>query len=759
MERTSSLFLILWALIVLLLQGCSTEDATSTQTSSTPTILVGYYIDMPVTNIEYQCGSASGWTDRTGKFYFEKGKGCRFSIGDILLHQVDASKLNQNGIILFENDPIIAAFLLSLDQNHLYGDNIYLSAHLSSALKYLNITTIPITDSKREDAIKKINQYLHSTYQAVRTTDAILHLKQSLSSYRNQTLLFLSSTQAWQSSTIQLETGREVSVDDHSNEAETQEPTTGDINLTTQTDWVTTTRIYTSEQEPQKPIETNDYTLIAWSELGMHCMDGTDYSVFSLLPPYSTLKAQLLINGASPRIVSSDVNITYEAVAKENGGINTGSKNKTNFWQYVEKLFPDITPTPSEDYGLTGTPVQQELPSAMEFNMTQNLFVAEGIPTVPLNDDNSYDEYPTVKVVAKDHNGNILAQTTTTLPVSDEMDCMRCHSSRMDVLQKHDRNYPNAVRDYDANLTTKGFHYDTRGLEATATNGTPVLCAACHSSNAIAHSGISGIKPLTEAIHGAHADRVDQNTGTSLNNTDDRSSCYACHPGESTKCLRGAMGTSKKIECQSCHGNMQAVAKHGRKSWVDEPNCQSCHQEGRRHTEAVTDMTSGTLRDAIDKRFATEQTMLEPHHPRLYKFSTSHGGVGCAACHGAQHAIYPSALPEENQQNITLQGYAGTLRECGVCHKNEKIPTISDGPHGMHSIGQPWVDMHGSIVLRNGTNDCKVCHGQNLEGTFLSETGTTRTFKLGVTQTTVTFEAKERVSCQKCHTTQSEGEN
>ncbi len=754
MHKVSSFFFSsLFAL--LLIQGCSTSDTTSDTSQQTATVFEGYYIDMPVTNIEYQCGSLHGWTDENGKFYFEEGNGCRFMVGDITLHSVDSSLLNQNGIILFENDPQIAAFLLSFDQNHLYGNNIYLSADLSEALKINHISTLPTTDASRDEVVKLVNQYLQSQYRTIEESDAIIHLKQSLSKYEDKPLFFLSPKQPWQESTISLETGRELTDITNNN----QPDTTTDVNLTTQTDWVTTTRIYTSEQEPQKPIETNDYTLIAWSELGMHCMDGTDYSVFSLLPPYSTLKAQLLINGASPRIVSSDVNITYEAVAKENGGINTGSKNKTNFWQYVEKLFPAITPVPSEDHGLTGTPVQQELPSAMEFNMTQNLFVAEGIPTVPLNDDSSYDEYPTVKVVAKDHNGNILAQTTTTLPVSDEMDCMRCHSSRMDVLQKHDRNYPNAVRDYDANLTTKGFHYDTRGLEATATNGTPILCAACHSSNAIAHSGISGIKPLTEAMHGAHADRVDQYTGTSLNNTDDRSSCYACHPGESTKCLRGAMGTSENIECQSCHGNMQAVAKHGREGWVDEPNCQSCHQEGERYTEAVTDMTSGTLRDAIDKRFATEQTILEPNHPRLYKFSTSHGGVGCAACHGAQHAIYPSALPEENQQNITLQGYAGTLRECGVCHKNEKIPTISDGPHGMHSIGQPWVDMHGSVVLRNGTNDCKVCHGQNLEGTFLSETGTTRTFKLGVTQTTVTFEAKERVSCQKCHTAQNEGEN
>ena len=35
------------------------------------------------------------------------------------------------------------------------------------------------------------------------------------------------------------------------------------------------------------------HTLLAWNDLGMHCMDGNDYSVFSILPPYNNLHAQL----------------------------------------------------------------------------------------------------------------------------------------------------------------------------------------------------------------------------------------------------------------------------------------------------------------------------------------------------------------------------------------------------------------------------------------------------------------------------------
>ena len=35
------------------------------------------------------------------------------------------------------------------------------------------------------------------------------------------------------------------------------------------------------------------YAIVGWNNLGMHCMDG-DYSVFSLLPPYNTIHAQLV---------------------------------------------------------------------------------------------------------------------------------------------------------------------------------------------------------------------------------------------------------------------------------------------------------------------------------------------------------------------------------------------------------------------------------------------------------------------------------
>ena len=66
---------------------------------------------------------------------------------------------------------------------------------------------------------------------------------------------------------------------------------------------------------------TTSYTLLAWNDLGMHCVDGKDYSVFSILPPYNNLHAQL-VNSATGKVIASNVTLTYEAVADSTGSIN-----------------------------------------------------------------------------------------------------------------------------------------------------------------------------------------------------------------------------------------------------------------------------------------------------------------------------------------------------------------------------------------------------------------------------------------------------
>ncbi len=520
---------------------------------------------------------------------------------------------------------------------------------------------------------------------------------------------------------------------------------------------------------PSVGTNSGNYQLLAWNDLGMHCMDGDDYSVFSILPPYNTLVAQLVEkqNGDAKRI-KSNVTITYEALPAFDGKVNTTSSTKTNFWDFVQKLFGAQL---AQDIGLTGSAVQSNTPQPLAYNSNHDWWTAEGIPTSPKNDDGTINRYPMVKVVAKDTSGKVLATTTTVLPVSDEMDCSKCHKSngssdakpntgwvnnsnlqqdyKQNILRLHDEKHN--IANYLSALQAKGYTYET-SLEQTAANGTPILCAACHKSNALPNTGVAGVPPLTEALHSKHANVIDPATGQRLDNANNRNACYACHPGATTQCLRGAMGKAKnadgtmKMQCQSCHGGMSAVGQKGRDGWLDEPNCQSCHQNGQRYTEAVTDFATGTLRAALDNRFATT-----PNKPiagkSLYRFSTGHGGMQCSACHGSTHAIYPSIRAEDNKQSIDAQGHAGTIAECTTCHTT--TPRTADkGPHGMHTVGQSWVKDHEDIAEKN-PSQCKSCHGADYRGSFLSKTFSARTFS--IEDGTKSFAAGHQVSCYDCH--------
>jgi len=519
------------------------------------------------------------------------------------------------------------------------------------------------------------------------------------------------------------------------------------------------------------PNASEKYTLSAWNDLGMHCMDGNDFSVFSVLPPYNNLHAQ--IKDKKGDLVTSGITLTYESAMGTDGKINTKSASKTNFWDYVKSLFGA---TLQPNVGLTGNPMASTTPATMTFNGTHKWWEAEGIPLSPYNDDGSKNYYPVVKVVAKDSSGKVLAQAKTVLPVSDEMDCKRCHASnsandakpnagwvndanaekdyKYNILRLHDQKEPNAIPNNITALQDKGYDYNTSGLEATARAGTPILCAACHKTNALPNVGIgfnAGVKipAFTEAIHGKHASVTDPITNMRLGDSNNRDSCYACHPGSETACLRGAMGDAKntdgssQMQCQSCHGNMANVGSSTREGWFDMPNCQACHHDGKRETSAV--LNNGTLRAALDTRFATQ-----PNTPAkgvsLYRFSTGHGNLQCEACHGSTHAIYP-AHKADNLLSESIQGHAGTIAECAACH--DKVPnTATGGPHGMHPVGQSWVKGHENVA-KNNKAQCKVCHGADYRGSVLSKTWTKRSFNTEWGQKN--FSKGHAISCYDCH--------
>ena len=535
------------------------------------------------------------------------------------------------------------------------------------------------------------------------------------------------------------------------------------------------------------------WVVVGWNNLGMHCMDA-DYSVFSILPPYNTLHAQVVYSTGTTsadmvttlKTGADGYRVTYEAVADPGGSINKTSVGKTNFWTHAQALF-GIALAP--DKGLAGTsmPGAANTPQSFSWDASNDCFTAEGIPIVPTDDANKKNYYPMLRLKAYDATNTLRAQADVAVPVSDEMDCRACHASnakrndarpyggwvgdanperdyRLNILKKHDDILLGTTL-YQQTLAAKSYRAD--GLYRTvAVDGKPILCAACHKSEALPASGYAGVSPLTQALHSTHAGVIDPDNGLLLGTETNRTACYQCHPGSATRCLRGAMGAAVAadgtlaMQCQNCHGTMRQVGAANRTGWLDEPTCQQCHtgtalQNNRGAPANPLPYTtvfeaSGAVRVAVNQTFATT-----PNSPvagkSLYRTSTGHGGMKCEACHGSTHAEYPSGT-NDNVQSNAFQGHVGVLSECVSCHAlappTSTAAQYTGGPHGLHPISTTW----GSSTHKSGSRrtGCTNCHGSDWRGTRLAEMQKTRTMKRKDVAD-LSFWRGYRIGCWSCH--------
>ncbi len=87
----------------------------------------------------------------------------------------------------------------------------------------------------------------------------------------------------------------------------------------------------------------------------------SDYSVFTVLPPYNTMEAQLIVGGKLVTNSTGDT-VTYQAVGDPSGSINTTSVGKGNFYTFTPYLYGPLQP----DTGLLGwsMPVPAIVPPA-----------------------------------------------------------------------------------------------------------------------------------------------------------------------------------------------------------------------------------------------------------------------------------------------------------------------------------------------------------------------------------------------------------
>jgi hypothetical protein len=377
---------------------------------------------------------------------------------------------------------------------------------------------------------------------------------------------------------------------------------------------------------PSTPDNNNgagSMVVLGYNDLGMHCIN-QDFSELLILPLFNNLYAQVIRRGEDPQIVTSGVTVNYAMQG------NTHSADKSNFWTYEQSLGV----TTLENIGLTGN----GLSGAMALAAGRSDWLASGIPITPIDDSGALNPYP-LALITVNEGATQVASTQAVVPVSWEISCNLCHntagiSTAIDILRKHDQ---------------------LHGTSFEASTSKPIVCGECHRQEPLVPLGLTGnpdLPSLSRAMHGAHVDRMD-----SVVDVTGGISCYACHPGLQTQCLRD-VHFSAGLTCYTCHTSMEVVAAPTRRPWIDEPRCGTCHTRAG---------------------FEFEQP------DTLYRNSVGHMGVHCEACHGSPHAIVPTNQPNDNVQAIALQGHAGTINTCIVCHTetpDETFPHSSSGGGG-----------------------------------------------------------------------------
>ena len=489
-------------------------------------------------------------------------------------------------------------------------------------------------------------------------------------------------------------------------------------------------------------------------------------------------------------------------------------------------------------------------------------FTAEGIPLTPVDDQGRRNAYPLMRVEARDAQGKLLAQNDVVAPVAAEADCQTCHldadvctglglgfqcddvanyysnadfidGTNLNTSDPGDPHYvpgdtPEQIALNASKINILRLHDDKNGTSLDAKRS--VVCASCHYSPAL---DLAQLGPnddngkeqtrhhsMSRVMHGYHGnlrnnpedvDGIFQNLFPDMPPFDQRTpqqtqavleqTCYACHPGKRTKCLRGAMAEGG-IVCQDCHGQAAQVGEDftanfpdsggpdwsRRVPWASEPRCQSCHigdvlQVAQlRNQGALANLLMNTTdawgnADGLRARMAyalpehvsnggdTRLQLLDFSSSRfasdepLYRLSGSgegkgHGGVFCEGCHGSTHAIWPNANPLANDNRAAegLQGHTGPIVECGACHSGDLGVTL-EGPHGMHPVGNTSFSMGGHEHLAEKNKDaCRACHGQQGEGSVLSRVAADRTLakdEHGKKQ--VTLAKGTPVACDLCH--------
>lgn len=439
------------------------------------------------------------------------------------------------------------------------------------------------------------------------------------------------------------------------------------------------------------------YQVIANNDLGMHCACPT-FAGFLLLPPYNTIRAQVIhVGGPDVLNPSNGITVSY-SFAEENDTILQNDPYFSQWIKYSPKIFPGFQPVVNGQVkGLTGNGIT----GSMSWDSTANAFVASGIPAYPVTTGTTKDimtdplggpnrdPFLTAQITAK-LNGQTVATTTTVVPVAFG-GCCSCH---LKLAQANGyAGTPAGSFAFMGKLHSQnGSKIDFSYIDPDGDGvGGPIRCSWCHWDPAMGESaapGLPNVWPNYKILPGANFTSADVKVSKySFSDVLHRfhsqdqivltqydaniaNNCYDCHPGNNVNCYRGAHKGKTAIWCSDCHGNLnQRVATNQLAQPWQQSTLPSCYSPSAGITSAFNCHNSST--------YATGKTWSALFGKFINAGGHEGGQLLCQTCHGEPHALNPSTQGLDNVQNANLQGF-GTfpsgkdktyaLGVCNVCH-------------------------------------------------------------------------------------------
>ncbi len=101
-----------------------------------------------------------------------------------------------------------------------------------------------------------------------------------------------------------------------------------------------------AQAEPGGSRGNPDYQVFAFNDLGVHCYD-QDFSVFSLLPPFNVIHAQVINKGLKPGLLNdAQIRLAYDATPFSTGSKNTSSRR----WRHRQRCLATTPAAQSSEF-------------------------------------------------------------------------------------------------------------------------------------------------------------------------------------------------------------------------------------------------------------------------------------------------------------------------------------------------------------------------------------------------------------------------